>query len=107
MPPLKTVELPFAYEEEGTMKSALVKVVLCDKCLKKLMWKREKGKERAERVEEEKEHKEMDAAAGGWRDDAGEGEEASHDRKERKHRRDRDSYEFLQKKCLQPPPHAR
>ncbi|KAL5504205.1 hypothetical protein ACEPAH_8279 [Sanghuangporus vaninii] len=49
IPGLKTVELPFAYEEHGERKSALVKVVLCDACLRKLMWKRErekKGKER-------------------------------------------------------------
>ena len=45
-PPLKTVELPFAYEEAGEHKAALVKVMLCGKCLKKLMWKREKEKER-------------------------------------------------------------
>lgn len=44
-PPLKTVELPFAYEESGEQKAALVKVVLCGKCLKKLMWKREREKE--------------------------------------------------------------
>ncbi|KAH8117957.1 folate-sensitive fragile site protein Fra10Ac1-domain-containing protein [Phellopilus nigrolimitatus] len=43
-PPLRTVELPFAYEERGAQKAALVKVVLCDGCLRKLMWKREKGK---------------------------------------------------------------
>ncbi|KAI0322141.1 folate-sensitive fragile site protein Fra10Ac1, partial [Amylostereum chailletii] len=43
---LVTLELPFAYEEHGEMKSALVKVVLCSRCSKKLMWKRnhEKGK---------------------------------------------------------------
>jgi protein FRA10AC1 len=53
MPPLNTVELPFAYEEHGERKSALVKVVLCGKCLKKLMWKREKEKEER-RLQEEK-----------------------------------------------------
>ena len=47
-PPLKTVELPFAYEEHDEQKFALVKVVLCDRCLKKLMWKREKEKETAQ-----------------------------------------------------------
>lgn len=36
------LELPFAYEEHGEHKSALVKVVLCPRCLKKLMWKRNK-----------------------------------------------------------------
>jgi protein FRA10AC1 len=39
-----TLELPFAYEEHGEQKSALVKVVLCPRCLKKLMWKRNKEK---------------------------------------------------------------
>ena len=42
--PLTTLELPFVYEEHGENKSALVKVVLCGKCLKKLMWKRTKEK---------------------------------------------------------------
>jgi protein FRA10AC1 len=41
---LNTLELPFAYEEHGEHKSALVKVVLCPRCLKKLMWKRNKEK---------------------------------------------------------------
>ncbi|KAI0029280.1 folate-sensitive fragile site protein Fra10Ac1-domain-containing protein [Vararia minispora EC-137] len=41
---LTTLELPFAYEEHGEMKSALVKVVLCPRCCKKLMWKRNKEK---------------------------------------------------------------
>jgi len=40
------LELPFAYVEQGESKSALVKVVLCGRCLKKLMWKKTKeGKE--------------------------------------------------------------
>ncbi|KAF9787469.1 folate-sensitive fragile site protein Fra10Ac1-domain-containing protein [Thelephora terrestris] len=42
---LNTVELPFAYNEKGEPKSALVKVVLCDRCIKKLMYKRRKDKE--------------------------------------------------------------
>ena len=46
MPSLSTLELPFVYEERGETKSALVKVVLCDKCVKKLMWKRQKEKEK-------------------------------------------------------------
>ncbi|EKM58597.1 uncharacterized protein PHACADRAFT_253056, partial [Phanerochaete carnosa HHB-10118-sp] len=45
-PPLKTLELPFSYAEDDQSKSALVKVVLCDKCCKKLVWKRNKEKER-------------------------------------------------------------
>ncbi|KAF7336799.1 Protein fra10ac1 [Mycena venus] len=45
-PSLTTLELPFAYTEHGEAKSALVKAVLCGKCLKKLMWKRRKEKER-------------------------------------------------------------
>ncbi|KAL0954423.1 hypothetical protein HGRIS_003409 [Hohenbuehelia grisea] len=42
LPKLTTLELPFAYQEHGEAKSALVKVVLCPRCLKKLMWKRDK-----------------------------------------------------------------
>jgi len=41
---LTTLELPFSYLEQGESKSALVKVALCEKCVKKLMWKREKEK---------------------------------------------------------------
>jgi protein FRA10AC1 len=41
---LHTLELPFGYSEGGEIKSALVKVVLCDKCVKKIMWKREQAK---------------------------------------------------------------
>ncbi|KAH9831577.1 folate-sensitive fragile site protein Fra10Ac1-domain-containing protein [Rhodofomes roseus] len=44
-PSLKTLELPFSYVEDGEGKFALVKVVLCDKCLKKLMWTRSKEKD--------------------------------------------------------------
>ncbi|KAJ6545087.1 folate-sensitive fragile site protein Fra10Ac1-domain-containing protein [Mycena vulgaris] len=44
--PLSTLELPFTYAEHGEAKSALVKTVLCQKCLGKLMWKRRKEKER-------------------------------------------------------------
>jgi len=43
--PLTTLELPFSYIEHGESKYALVKVVLCTKCVKKLMWKRRKEKE--------------------------------------------------------------
>ena len=43
---LNTLELPFGYVEEGKQKSALVKVVLCNKCVKKIMWKREEDKRR-------------------------------------------------------------
>ncbi|KAG9122561.1 hypothetical protein FRC07_001011 [Ceratobasidium sp. 392] len=44
-PKLLTLELPFAYEEHGEAKQALVKVVLCERCKKKLTWKRERGNE--------------------------------------------------------------
>jgi len=44
VPSLSTLELPFAYEEQGETKSALVKTVLCNRCVKKLMWKRQKEK---------------------------------------------------------------
>lgn len=45
---LTTLELPFAYIEHGEPKNALVKVVLCPRCVKKLMWKRRKDKEEKE-----------------------------------------------------------
>ena len=49
-PSLKTLELPFSYTEDDEAKFALVKVVLCDRCLKKLMWKRNKEREDARRA---------------------------------------------------------
>ncbi|KAH0833012.1 folate-sensitive fragile site protein Fra10Ac1-domain-containing protein [Lanmaoa asiatica] len=41
---LSTLELPFAYEEHGDQKEALVKIVLCPRCVRKLMWKRRHDK---------------------------------------------------------------
>lgn len=62
--PLKTLELPFAYLEDGETKSALVKVVLCDKCCRKLMWKRNKEKEKL------RERAESDARPSGGHEDS-------------------------------------
>jgi hypothetical protein len=62
---MKTLELPFAYVERGEDKRALVKVVLCDRCVGKLMWKRNKEKEKArekERLGERVAHKEGEEA---------------------------------------------
>lgn len=50
LPGLTTLELPFSYVEHGENKMALVKVVLCGKCCKKLMWKRNKEKERQQEL---------------------------------------------------------
>ncbi|KAH8100981.1 folate-sensitive fragile site protein Fra10Ac1-domain-containing protein [Cristinia sonorae] len=50
-PSLTTLELPFSYVEDGESKFALVKVVLCAKCVKKLMYKRNKEKELKEQAE--------------------------------------------------------
>jgi protein FRA10AC1 len=50
---LSTLELPFVYEEQGESKAALVKVVLCPRCVKKIMWKRNKEKEARQAPTEE------------------------------------------------------
>ncbi|KAG8773766.1 hypothetical protein FRC12_002323 [Ceratobasidium sp. 428] len=47
-PKLLTLELPFAYEEQREAKQALVKVVLCERCKKKLTWKRERREDEEE-----------------------------------------------------------
>ncbi|THH32250.1 hypothetical protein EUX98_g1957 [Antrodiella citrinella] len=47
-PSLTTLELPFSYVEDGENKFALVKVVLCPRCVKKLMYKRNKQKQEHE-----------------------------------------------------------
>ncbi|KZT29826.1 hypothetical protein NEOLEDRAFT_1055665 [Neolentinus lepideus HHB14362 ss-1] len=49
---LKTLEVPFSYEEAGEYKSCLVKLVLCARCTKKLMWKWEKEREKLARDED-------------------------------------------------------
>ncbi|KAG6328803.1 hypothetical protein ID866_10285 [Astraeus odoratus] len=49
LPLLTTLELPFTYEEHGERKQALVKVVLCPKCVRKLMWKRTQEKRLVEK----------------------------------------------------------
>ncbi|KIJ67010.1 hypothetical protein HYDPIDRAFT_85265 [Hydnomerulius pinastri MD-312] len=57
-PELSTLELPFAYEEHSQRKEALVKVVLCPRCVRKLMWKRRHGKREAEERGRDKEERE-------------------------------------------------
>ncbi|PCH42047.1 hypothetical protein WOLCODRAFT_72611 [Wolfiporia cocos MD-104 SS10] len=64
-PSLKTIELPFSYVEGGERKFALVKVVLCDRCLKKLMWKRNKEKEKERERLGERDTKKEETESGG------------------------------------------
>ncbi|KAF8604147.1 hypothetical protein BDV93DRAFT_522615 [Ceratobasidium sp. AG-I] len=75
-PKLITLELPFAYEEQGEAKQALVKVVLCERCKKKLVWKREQKDETQDSLECPEEKK-----APSKRDD--------HDRRERERKREK------------------
>ena len=56
-------EVPFGYVEDGEKKGALVKLVLCRECGKKLLKGRESAKGGRERVEEE----EMEEKRGGSR----------------------------------------
>lgn len=51
-PKLTTLELPFAYTEQGEQeqRQVMVKVTLCPRCVKKLMWKREQDKKAASAV---------------------------------------------------------
>ena len=56
-PKLSTLEVPFAYVERGEQKSALVKLVLCPSCVKKLTYKRRKEKEALERTSSPHERK--------------------------------------------------
>ncbi|KAI0749703.1 folate-sensitive fragile site protein Fra10Ac1-domain-containing protein [Daedaleopsis nitida] len=62
-PALTTLELPFSYTQRGESKFALVKVVLCAKCFKKLMWKRNKDKEELIRREARNERPESSHGA--------------------------------------------
>ncbi|TFK46080.1 hypothetical protein OE88DRAFT_1602912, partial [Heliocybe sulcata] len=61
---LKTLEVPFGYEEQGAYKSCLVKLVLCARCIKKLMWKREKERERLAAEREKTEAPEEETSEG-------------------------------------------
>ncbi|KAF9509039.1 hypothetical protein BS47DRAFT_1246983, partial [Hydnum rufescens UP504] len=49
LPPLSTLEVPFAYVEHGETKQTLVKLVLCDRCTGKLMYKRNREREEKDR----------------------------------------------------------
>ncbi|KAJ7649933.1 folate-sensitive fragile site protein Fra10Ac1-domain-containing protein [Roridomyces roridus] len=76
-PQLTTLELPFTYTEHGETKSALVKAVLCARCLGKMMWKRRKEKERVA-----EEGPSADGGGGSRRaDETGEGREDRHRRR--------------------------
>lgn len=68
---LTTLELPFIYEEHEERKEALVKVVLCSKCVKKLLWTRTQGR-RVPKDGKSKEDSVRDAAHDN--NDRGEGE---------------------------------
>ncbi|EGN98803.1 hypothetical protein SERLA73DRAFT_181447 [Serpula lacrymans var. lacrymans S7.3] len=103
IPALSALELPFGYEEHGEHKSALVKVVLCGKCVKKLMWKRRKEKEQeiggvAIKVEE-----------GDTEDLLGDAEEKMKDRGSRRQGRDREDAkpQRLRQSSRSLSPHAR
>lgn len=69
---LTTMELPFAYVEHGENKSALVKVVLCGSCVRKLMWKRRKERERSKECGDEGQRKEERGARDEGRENRGE-----------------------------------
>jgi protein FRA10AC1 len=59
IPGLATLELPFAYAERGQARQALVKTVLCPRCVRKLMWRKER--EREERARRERELEKVEA----------------------------------------------
>ncbi|XP_071690071.1 uncharacterized protein [Rutidosis leptorrhynchoides] len=54
---LASYEVNFAYFEAGENKQALVKLVACDSCAKKLLYRKLKEKEREERIREKEEEK--------------------------------------------------
>lgn len=55
MPQLQAFELPFTYAEAGETKTALVKVKVCHRCAKKLLFKpgQEESPQRSQSVERE------------------------------------------------------
>ena len=94
-------QLNFGYMEQGKQKHALVKVMLCDKCKKKLTWKKDREKEKAAlaaeanasaetaagREERQSEHRDRERSA----EPAGEDRTTSHRRQERHRREDDDA----------------
>jgi protein FRA10AC1 len=63
------MELPFSYVEQGetSPREAMVKVVLCERCVKKLMWKREKEKKDRKDVSlEDNEQMLQEEGPGNW-----------------------------------------
>jgi protein FRA10AC1 len=48
---LDPYQLNFQYQEQGKVKNALVKVVLCERCKRKLTWKKDRERERKEEDE--------------------------------------------------------
>lgn len=81
------MELPFSYVEQGETKAreVMVKVVLCERCVKKLMWKREREKVKQEAVDSDGERAST-TRAGDTLDSQGNG---SSSRKRRRHQNDR------------------
>ncbi|GAA5870616.1 hypothetical protein JCM8547_002063 [Rhodosporidiobolus lusitaniae] len=77
--PLSETEMQFGYVEEGEKKSALVKVVLCRECGKRLRYGREKAREGRER---------RGVEAGGGRGE-GKGKGKERERDEERERRER------------------
>lgn len=78
--PLSTLELPFSYIEHGESKYALVKVVLCTRCVKKLMWKRRK--EKGHGVDDDDDDDLVSPGSGVSEDDKSEEEEEEEERGE-------------------------
>lgn len=56
VPKMKAFELPFAYEEDGQKQTALVKVKVCERCERKLVYR--PGKEKEENGETQDEERE-------------------------------------------------
>ncbi|CAE6409656.1 unnamed protein product [Rhizoctonia solani] len=88
-PKLITLELPFGYVEDGQAKSALVKVILCERCKKKLMWKRDKDREGAEREEIDNKATEKERSGRAGREER-EKEQDSSNKSSRRERDERD-----------------
>ncbi|KWU47279.1 hypothetical protein RHOSPDRAFT_30695 [Rhodotorula sp. JG-1b] len=60
---LEELEMPFGYLEQGVKKSALVKVVLCRECAKKLRYGRQKAKDIREEKERDSSGSGMDSTS--------------------------------------------
>ncbi|KAK3030765.1 hypothetical protein RJ639_035430 [Escallonia herrerae] len=98
----KTGKVNFSYAEAGESKQALVKLVTCERCAKRLVYRKQKEKEQSEKREKEALRRKRERPESGddvdheyERSKEGKGKKASNSTKDRKAEDDDNFDEFL------------